>query len=88
MANRVEVFDPCAPSPGNQVTTRATAMSDSVAGSGATTWLRSGRPTPRSSSLTIGRPVPEEARRQGQFPPFSPDHLENSLAHLAELVTS
>jgi len=32
--------------------------------------------------------VPEESRRQGQFPPFSHDHLENSLAHLAELVTS
>jgi hypothetical protein len=30
--------------------------------------------------------VPEESRRQGQFPPFSHDHLENSLDHLAELV--
>jgi hypothetical protein len=32
--------------------------------------------------------VPDEARRQGQFPPFAPDHLDNSLAHLAEMVTS
>ncbi len=32
--------------------------------------------------------VPEEARRGGKFPPFSPDHLDGSLAHLAELVMS
>ena len=32
--------------------------------------------------------VPHEARRPGQFPPFSPDHLDTSLAHLAELMTS
>jgi hypothetical protein len=32
--------------------------------------------------------VPHEARRPGQFPPFSPDHLDRSLAHLAELVIS
>jgi hypothetical protein len=31
--------------------------------------------------------VPEDVRqRQVQWPPFSPDHLDNSLAHLAELV--
>ena len=33
--------------------------------------------------------VPEEVRRTGpSFPPFPPDHLHNSLHHLAELVTS
>jgi hypothetical protein len=32
--------------------------------------------------------VSESTRRQIGFPPFSPDHLGNSLAHLAELVTS
>jgi uncharacterized protein YndB with AHSA1/START domain len=32
--------------------------------------------------------VPEEVRRQGTFPPFAPEHLDNSLAHLTELVAS
>ncbi|HEY6309524.1 MAG TPA: hypothetical protein VIY52_01765 [Streptosporangiaceae bacterium] len=32
--------------------------------------------------------VPEVVRRQGQFPPFSPDHPDNSLTHLAELVVA
>jgi uncharacterized protein YndB with AHSA1/START domain len=32
--------------------------------------------------------VPEVVRQQGQFPPFSPDHLDNSLTRLAELVVS
>jgi uncharacterized protein YndB with AHSA1/START domain len=33
--------------------------------------------------------VPERVRREGpQFPPFSPDHLDNSLIHLADLVVA
>jgi len=32
--------------------------------------------------------VPAETRRGGTFPPFAPDHLANSLTHLAELATS
>ena len=33
--------------------------------------------------------VPEDVRQTGpKFPPFSPDHLHNSLNHLAELVPS
>ena len=33
--------------------------------------------------------VPEEVRRTGPvFPPFPPDHLHNSLNHLADLVPS
>jgi len=32
--------------------------------------------------------VPRETRRSGQFPPFSPDHLDSSLSHLAEQVIS
>jgi hypothetical protein len=32
--------------------------------------------------------VPEAVRQQGQFPPFSPDHLDHSLTHLAELVVA
>jgi hypothetical protein len=32
--------------------------------------------------------VPDSVRQHIQFPPFSPDHLDNSLAHLAALVTS
>jgi hypothetical protein len=32
--------------------------------------------------------VPDSIREHIGFPPFSPDHLGNSLAHLAELATS
>jgi uncharacterized protein YndB with AHSA1/START domain len=33
--------------------------------------------------------VPERVRQQGpKFPPFSPDHLDNSLTHLADLVVA
>ena len=32
--------------------------------------------------------VPEQVRGFIQFPPFAPDHLSNSLAHLADLVIS
>lgn len=31
--------------------------------------------------------VPDPERLEVTFPPFFPDHLDNSLAHLAELVT-
>jgi hypothetical protein len=32
--------------------------------------------------------VPDSLREHIGFPPFRPDHLGNSLAHLAELATS
>ena len=32
--------------------------------------------------------VHEDVLQQGQFPPFSPDHLDNSLARLAQLVVA
>jgi uncharacterized protein YndB with AHSA1/START domain len=32
--------------------------------------------------------VPEPERLEVTFPPFPPDHLDNSLAHLAELVVA
>jgi hypothetical protein len=33
--------------------------------------------------------VPDEVRQTGPtFPPFAPDHLDNSLAHLADLVVA
>jgi hypothetical protein len=32
--------------------------------------------------------VSDSTRRQIEFPPFSPDHLDQSLAHLTELVAS
>ena len=31
--------------------------------------------------------VPPEVREHLQFPPFGPDHLDNSLQHLSDLVT-
>jgi uncharacterized protein YndB with AHSA1/START domain len=32
--------------------------------------------------------VPDSVRQNISFPPFPPDHLSNSLAHLADLATS
>ena len=32
--------------------------------------------------------VPDSVRENIRFPPFPPEHLSNSLAHLAELVTT
>jgi hypothetical protein len=47
---------------------------------------------PYQSEVTLSydwSAVPEDVRRTGPtFPPFPPDHLHNSLAHLAELVVA
>jgi hypothetical protein len=45
---------------------------------------------PSSTEVTLSydwSAVPDSVRQNfGAFPPFSPDHLSNSLAHLAQLV--
>ena len=60
----------------------------SAAGSGATTWLPPDRLRPRSRSPTTGRRCRQYIREYIQFPPFGPEHLTNSLHHLAELAAS
>jgi hypothetical protein len=47
--------------------------------------------TPATTSVTLTydwSAVSEKIRERIGFPPFPPEHLGNSLAHLAELVTS
>ena len=86
MVNRVEVFDPpraISWEPGHD-------PGDGNLRFGGWTWRYDLAPLgPSETEVRLSydwSAVPEESRRQGQFPPFSHDHLENSLDHLAELV--
>jgi hypothetical protein len=88
MVNRVEVFDPpraISWEPGND-------PGDGRVRFGGWIWrydLAVLGPSATDVRLSYDwSAVPKEARRQGQFPPFSPDHLDSSLAHLADLVIS
>jgi len=86
MANLVQVFDPpnaISWKPGNE------------AGDGTVSypgWVWRYDLTPAGDSSTTvtlsydWSAVPQEGRDRIGFPPFSPDHLANSLAHLAELA--
>jgi hypothetical protein len=83
MANLVEASIRLVPSPGSRATTQAPVTSASLAGSGATTSLSE---TEVRLSYDWSA-VPEVVHHTGpQFPPFSPDHLDNSLTQLADLV--
>jgi hypothetical protein len=88
MANRVLVFDP--PSaiswePGHYT-------DDGSVGFGGWFWRYDLAPTGQGATrvtLTYDwSAVPGSLREHIGFPPFGPDHLDNSLAHLAELATS
>src|SRR5688572_370730 len=88
MANRVQVFDP--PSaiswkPGSDA-------GDGSLRFGGWTWrydLARAGPDKTKVTLTYDwSAVADSVREHIQFPPFRPDHLGNSLAHLAELATS
>ncbi len=88
MANRVQVFDP--PSaiswePGYDA-------GDGSLRFGGWTWRYDLAPDgPGKTRVTLTydwSAVPESLREHIGFPPFRPDHLDNSLAHLAELATS
>ncbi len=88
MANRVQVFDP--PSaiswePGYNA-------GDGSLRFGGWTWRYDLAPDgPGKTRVTLTydwSAVPESLREHIGFPPFRPDHLDNSLAHLAELATS
>jgi hypothetical protein len=87
MVNRVQVFDP--PSaiswePGHYT-------DDGSLGFGGWIWRYDLAPSgPDRTRVTLTydwSAVPDSIRENIPFPPFGPDHLGNSLAHLAELAT-
>ena len=86
MHNLVEVFDPPRAigwKPGYET-------GDGSLGFGGWTWRYDLTPAvPASVDVTLTydwSAVPDEIRRRIGFPPFGPDHLDRSLAHLADLV--
>jgi uncharacterized protein YndB with AHSA1/START domain len=85
MDNRVEVFDP--PS---AISWKPGYVDDGgTLRFGGWTWgydLAPAGPSSTSVSLTYDwSAVPDSIRERIGFPPFPPEHLTNSLAHLAEL---
>ncbi len=86
-ANRVEVLDP----PSSISWATGYDAGDGTLGFGGWTWRYDLTPS-GSSSTTVTLTydwsgVPDSVREHIGFPPFPPEHLDNSLAHLAELVT-
>ena len=88
MANRVQVFDPpsaIAWQPGQDA-------GDGTLSFPGWIWRYDLTPAgPSSTKVTLSydwSAVPESIREHVGMPPFPPDHLGNSLAHLAALVTS
>jgi Polyketide cyclase / dehydrase and lipid transport len=88
MANRVQVFDrptTIAWEPGQDAT-------DGTQTFGGWIWRYDLAPDgPSNTTVTLSydwSAVPNPIREVIAFPPFPPDHLVNSLAHLSELATS
>jgi hypothetical protein len=88
MANRVQVFDPpqaISWEPGQDV-------SDGDLRFGGWVWRYDLVPAgPSGTRVTLSydwSAVPSSLRQHIGFPPFPPDHLDKSLAHLADLVTA
>jgi hypothetical protein len=88
VANRVQVFDPpraISWEPGYDT-------GDGSLGFGGWVWRYDLAPAgPSQTKVTLSydwSAVGEGPRQRIQFPPFSPGHLDNSLAHLAGLVTA
>ena len=88
MANRVQVIDP----PTTISWEPGSDAGDGDLGFGGWVWrydLTPAGPTNTTVTLTYDwSAVPEPIRKRIGFPPFPPDHLGNSLDHLAGLVTS
>jgi len=88
MANRVRVFDP----PSTISWDPGYDAGDGTLGFGGWTWRYDLEPDgPSKTTVTLSydwSAVPDSIREHIGFPPFPPDHLGNSLAHLAELVAS
>jgi uncharacterized protein YndB with AHSA1/START domain len=87
MANRVEVFDP----PHAICWKPGYDSDDGKLAFGGWTWRYELTPAgPSNTTVTLSydwSAVPDSIRQHIGFPPFHPEHLENSLAHLAELVS-
>ncbi len=87
MANRVQVFDPphaISWEPGQDT-------GDGTLRFGGWVWRYDLAPAPSGTKVTLSydwSAVPGFLRQHIGFPPFPPDHLSNSLAHLADLVTA
>jgi uncharacterized protein YndB with AHSA1/START domain len=88
MANRVQVFDPpqaISWEPGQDT-------GDGDLRFGGWVWRYDLAPAgPSGTRVTLSydwSAVPSSLRQHIGFPPFPPDHLDNSLAHLADLVTA
>jgi hypothetical protein len=88
MANQVQVFDPprtISWKPGQDA-------GDGTLSFGGWTWRYDLTPAGLSNTtVTLSydwSAVPDRIRGYMSFPPFPPEHLANSLAHLAELVAA
>ena len=88
MANQVQVFDPpraISWKPGYDT-------GDGSLGFGGWVWrydLAAAGPSRTKVTLSYDwSAVGDEVRQRIQFPPFAPGHLDNSLAHLADLATA
>jgi hypothetical protein len=87
-ANQVEVFDP----PRTISWKTGYDADDGTLHFGGWIWRYDLTPSgPSKTSVTLSydwSAVPDAIREHIGFPPFPPEHLRNSLAHLAELVAS
>lgn len=88
MANRIQMFEP----PNAISWEPGYDTGDGRLDFGGWTWrydLTPAGPSKTDVTLTYDwSAVPGPVREHIGFPPFPPDHLENSLAHLADLATS
>jgi uncharacterized protein YndB with AHSA1/START domain len=89
MINRVQVFDPprsIAWEPGQD------RAGDGTVSFGGWVWRYDLEPVgPSRTRVTLTydwSAVPAELRKYIHFPPFAPDHLDNSLTHLADLAVA
>lgn len=86
MANRVQEFDP----PSTISWKPGYDAGDGTLGYGGWIWRYDLTPDgPSKTTVTLSydwSAVPDPIREHIGFPPFPPEHLGNSLAHLAELV--
>jgi hypothetical protein len=87
MANRIQAFDP----PSTISWEPGYEGGDGRLHFGGWIWRYDLAPAgPADTTVTLSydwSAVPDSLRQHIGFPPFPPGHLENSLAHLAELVT-
>jgi hypothetical protein len=88
MANRVQVFDP----PRTISWVPGQDAGDGTLRFAGWTWRYDLTPAgPSNTTVTLSydwSAVPDSIRERIGFPPFPPEHLGNSLVHLAELVST